>query len=281
MLTVKMKPSDHKQHKTVKKATSERGTQVEADVIMSLTSLSKILRHGLRFANPAIPSGKWAECMGFLLGDVRDGSVLVKDAIPMTNGNRVEVRFSDDHYRIADEINSRLSEDLWVVGWYHTHPGHGLFLSPVDKENHSGYQMVNPHAIAIVFDPSKLTRKSAPSLREYMRIYRLRSPKKMERSDYEEIKRIKLEGSFTDLVTSLLEVAVLHQKGAPILLEYKEEVTSGTPSDISHLEEMMREMHMSITDMKREMADFSRRMSAVEEKVLRAITMLVDDEELE
>lgn len=94
-----------------------------ADAVIQLRALGTILRHGFRFCNPSIDRNKWAECMGFLLGDVDDnGLIIIKDAIPITNGSKVEVRFNDEHYKTSDEINATLSEDMWVVGWYHHIP---------------------------------------------------------------------------------------------------------------------------------------------------------------
>lgn len=37
------------------------------------------------------------------------------------------------------------------VGWFHTHPGHGIFMSGTDKSNHALYQ--HPWQVALVLDP--------------------------------------------------------------------------------------------------------------------------------
>ncbi len=39
-----------------------------------------------------------------------------------------------------------------LVGWYHSHPGLGCFLSPTDQEAHrTGFG--DPHSLALVVDP--------------------------------------------------------------------------------------------------------------------------------
>lgn len=42
-------------------------------------------------------------------------------------------------------------KDLMKVGWFHTHPGHGIFMSSTDKTNHSMYS--HPWQVALVLDP--------------------------------------------------------------------------------------------------------------------------------
>lgn len=44
--------------------------------------------------------------------------------------------------------------DLLILGWIHTHPTQGLFLSSVDLHTHYGFQVLVPEAIAIVIAPS-------------------------------------------------------------------------------------------------------------------------------
>ena len=42
-------------------------------------------------------------------------------------------------------------KDLRKVGWFHTHPGHGIFMSSTDRANHAMYS--NPWQVALVLDP--------------------------------------------------------------------------------------------------------------------------------
>lgn len=52
---------------------------------------------------------------------------------------------------------------LYIVGWYHSHPGFDLFLSTIDIETQKRYQMMFPKAVAMVIDPLEYakTRKLA------------------------------------------------------------------------------------------------------------------------
>jgi proteasome lid subunit RPN8/RPN11 len=44
------------------------------------------------------------------------------------------------------------AEDLSIVGWYHTHPKLGVFLSPTDRDTMS-LHFNDPSSIALVLDP--------------------------------------------------------------------------------------------------------------------------------
>lgn len=189
-------------------------------VSLSYKALINILRHGLRFANPAIPMKKWVECMGFLLGNIEEDIININDVIPMTHGSDVEVKFSIEHYAKADEINQKLSDELWIVGWYHTHPGHGLFLSPIDKINHAGYQIQNKDAIALVFDPSEIKKNS--NFSNYIRIFRLKEPENLQNSTFQEITNISVRARHDDVVQMIFNIAQLQTRKCPLIFEFKE-----------------------------------------------------------
>lgn len=56
-----------------------------------------------------------------------------------------------------DEVLTKIeSEGLSIVGWYHTHPGFGVFLSGTDK-NTMSLHFSKPSSVAIVLDPIRGT----------------------------------------------------------------------------------------------------------------------------
>jgi 26S proteasome regulatory subunit N11 len=213
---------DKKEVQDKKEVEDKKEDQEKKEFVnLNFKALSKVLLHGMRFSNNNIPKEKWIECMGFLVGNVNGNDVEIKDAIPMVHGNLVEVEFQDEHYAKADEINQSLTDENWIIGWYHTHPGHGLFLSAVDKINHSGYQSLNKKAIALVFDPSKFDGKN--KLEEYIKIFRLDDPELREKSDFMEVEDVRVKHYFNDVVNSVYESTMLNSKDKPLVLEYKEE----------------------------------------------------------
>ncbi len=40
-----------------------------------------------------------------------------------------------------------------VVGWYHSHPGFGCWLSGVDINTQQSFEALNKRAVAVVIDP--------------------------------------------------------------------------------------------------------------------------------
>lgn len=241
-------------------------------------ALNKILRHGLRFSSPGKPKKEWVECMGFLIGNVSDDIVEIKDAIPMVHGNIVEVEFGAEHYARADEINQRLTDDNWVVGWYHTHPGHGLFLSRVDKINHSGYQSLNSKAIALVFDPSAF--KKGILVEEYMKIFRLKNPEFREDSGFVEVENIQLKHPLEEVMNAFYESSMLSAREFPLILEYGEDykkevkvVTEKpkiTEKDIMEMRDLMKNMRKEIKvlhgDLEKHMASTRKSIEKLKEE---------------
>jgi proteasome lid subunit RPN8/RPN11 len=44
--------------------------------------------------------------------------------------------------------------DARVVGWYHSHPGVGVFMSPTDRNLHEAFFSALPWYLALVVDPA-------------------------------------------------------------------------------------------------------------------------------
>lgn len=45
-----------------------------------------------------------------------------------------------------------------VVGWYHSHPGFGCWLSGVDVNTQASFESLNPRSVAVVIDPIQSVR---------------------------------------------------------------------------------------------------------------------------
>ncbi|MEM0481590.1 MAG: hypothetical protein QXM16_01705 [Nitrososphaerota archaeon] len=111
-------------------------------------ALAKVINHSL--SNPKI------EVAGLLLGTEENGVVEVWDAV---TGSQTG---SPGFVVLNEEVMARVAEflhdhkiPLFIVGWYHSHPSLGLFLSPIDIRTQLTYQALYQNAIALVIDPSK------------------------------------------------------------------------------------------------------------------------------
>ncbi|MHA2227330.1 MAG: Mov34/MPN/PAD-1 family protein [Candidatus Hodarchaeales archaeon] len=121
----------------------------------------KVYRQFLRFAienaNPNDPQN-WKECIGLILGKITDRQVLVTDIVPMGAGTAVFVDITD-YEKVFSLISvSKIEEGEVIVGWAHTHPGLGLFLSQTDIQTQELYQKMHPKAFALVLDPTRISK---------------------------------------------------------------------------------------------------------------------------
>jgi len=112
---------------------------------------AKMRNHALAFRNQKL------EVMGLLLGEVRTWQgreyVLVRDVVTTDlDATSVSVKFDDRSFQKLFENLDDVGFDYVVVGWYHSHPGYGCFLSETDLQTHGG-AFVSPYQVAIVIDP--------------------------------------------------------------------------------------------------------------------------------
>jgi proteasome lid subunit RPN8/RPN11 len=97
------------------------------------------------------------EVMGFLVGDVYKFKgftfALVKDVISSElRSTNISVRFEKDGFGGLFEKLENLDYEYIIVGWYHSHPGMGCFLSSKDIDTQK--RIFNrPFHSALVVDP--------------------------------------------------------------------------------------------------------------------------------
>ncbi len=214
------KTEEKKEEKVEKKEPSD--FKEPGVVKLSFNAYNAIILHASRFANAKLPMDAWKEIYGFLIGKLEGDDVIVEDAVPMAHGSSVEVEFDDDHYIKSAQIDSMAAErGQFMVGWYHSHPGLGLFLSNTDIKNHLGYQGPNPKAIALVFDHTKLNPPEHPGFD----IFKLDDPNLGTMSDFHEVK-FQIEDidykKFSKALTDMTERAVSR---LPLIAEFGEEGT--------------------------------------------------------
>ncbi len=65
---------------------------------------------------------------------------------------RAQLTFSNEAQKALHEAMDKQSADKLVLGWYHTHPGYGVFLSGYDLFIHRNFYARDYHT-AIVIDP--------------------------------------------------------------------------------------------------------------------------------
>jgi proteasome lid subunit RPN8/RPN11 len=94
------------------------------------------------------------EVCGVLIGGFEDGATHVRACIGGANAAQggAHVTFTQDTWEHIYKIKDRDFPDERIVGWYHSHPGFGIFLSDHDTFIHKNFFSA-PEQVAWVFDP--------------------------------------------------------------------------------------------------------------------------------
>ncbi|KAI3439706.1 26S proteasome regulatory subunit RPN11 [Psidium guajava] len=96
------------------------------------------------------------EVMGLMLGEfVDEYTVRVVDVFAMPqSGTGVSVEAVDHVFQtnMLDMLKQTGRPEM-VVGWYHSHPGFGCWLSGVDINTQQSFEALNQRAVAVVVDP--------------------------------------------------------------------------------------------------------------------------------
>merc|ERR1719261_1233566 len=124
-------------------------TQDTAEKIhISSLALLKMLKHGR--------AGVPMEVMGLMLGEfVDDYTVVCVDVFSMPqSGTGVSVEAVDPVFQTEMiEMLKQTGRPEMVVGWYHSHPGFGCWLSGVDVNTAQSFEQLHPRSVAVVIDP--------------------------------------------------------------------------------------------------------------------------------
>ena len=99
-------------------------------------------------------SSRTIEVCGVLIGSESDGLTTVEACIAGANAEQggAHVTFTQDTWEHIYKIKDRDYPDGRIVGWYHSHPGFGVFLSDHDTFIHKNF-FSSPNQVAWVFDP--------------------------------------------------------------------------------------------------------------------------------
>ncbi|GBE79634.1 26S proteasome regulatory subunit rpn11 [Sparassis crispa] len=115
---------------------------------ISSLALLKMLKHGR--------AGVPMEVMGLMLGEfVDEFTVQVIDVFAMPqSGTSVSVESVDHVFqqKMVDMLKQTGRSEM-VVGWYHSHPGFGCWLSSVDINTQQSFESLDPRSVAVVIDP--------------------------------------------------------------------------------------------------------------------------------
>jgi proteasome lid subunit RPN8/RPN11 len=127
-------------------------------VLLHPEAYFKIIYHSLTFANSLLNKKNWIEAMGWISGRIIEDKEKRKEIIhltkawPISHGDAVSVKIDNYGLTLTKVISKLSSSKETILGWYHSHPSFGLFMSQTDFETQLSYQRMYDKAIALVFD---------------------------------------------------------------------------------------------------------------------------------
>ena len=152
----KLEPIPMEPVKTV--ASNDR---IKAKIVITTKAILKIASHSLKYAHSKIPRDHWVEVIGLIAGkfDSANGILHLEDAYPMGHGTAVYAEIKDykNYVRAYKDIKK---DNLFITGWYHSHPSYGCFMSREDLGTQARYQKLWDKAIALVIDPYLINGKT-------------------------------------------------------------------------------------------------------------------------
>ncbi|PVI04726.1 Mov34-domain-containing protein [Periconia macrospinosa] len=121
------------------------------NVRISAVALLKMVMHAR--------SGGSLEVMGLMLGKIEDRTFVVTDAFRLpVEGTETRVNAQDEANEYMVEFLARAREQGQMenaVGWYHSHPGYGCWLSGIDVNTQKTQQSFSDPFLAVVIDPDR------------------------------------------------------------------------------------------------------------------------------
>jgi proteasome lid subunit RPN8/RPN11 len=125
---------------------SKRGNSANTPVEICADVTRRIRQHGR--------SSLKAEICGVLIGDCKDSQVTVRACIPGVNASQggAHVTFTQETWEHIYKVKDEKYPEQRIIGWYHSHPGFGVFLSEHDEFIQKNFFSA-PEQIAWVYDP--------------------------------------------------------------------------------------------------------------------------------
>ena len=196
--------------------------KVDSDPVRVKIHLKAYIRmalHALKYAHPIIPRTKWVEVIGLLTGHIENANtpltcLVITDAFPIGHGTDISAQIHNPQsmvrvYKESEKRNQR------ILGWYHSHPSYGAFMSDTDYQTQVRYQRLGSGSpltapVALVIDPTRISNRS-----HGFSIFRLKSDLKTWEEPKHEVLNCPLE-TLPDLISTLLPLS----EGKAMFLEY-------------------------------------------------------------
>jgi COP9 signalosome complex subunit 5 len=137
-------------------------------VYVSMLAMLKMTTHAI--------SGGSIEIMGMLLGYYRNNEMFILDCYPLpVQGTESRVNPQNDSYEFMLGYLTKLQQSGVkkenILGWYHSHPGFGCWLSGIDVQTQKLHQGFEDPYVAIVIDPIKSLKEGIVNIGAFRTFY--------------------------------------------------------------------------------------------------------------
>ncbi len=144
-------------NKDLNQTSNEDKNSENGKIFIKKEALRNMISHVLRFGHKTLE--KSIEVMGICVGtyDSNEDKATLEKAIPVTHGDTVEVGFDKEDYELFSQLEKQYSGE--IIGYYHSHPSWGLYLSESDKRNLQFFQNEKKqYGFGIVFDHTLMNK---------------------------------------------------------------------------------------------------------------------------
>ncbi|KAG0633852.1 JAB1/Mov34/MPN/PAD-1 ubiquitin protease-domain-containing protein [Tuber brumale] len=158
-------------------------------VRISAVALLKMVMHAR--------SGGSIEIMGLMQGKIAHETFIVTDAFPLpVEGTETRVNAQEQAYEyMGAYVDSQKAEKRPenIVGWYHSHPGYGCWLSGIDVNTQMNQQKFTDPFLAVVIDPDRTISAGKVDIGAFRTYPEGHKGKSDEEGEYQTIPLAKIE----------------------------------------------------------------------------------------
>lgn len=159
------------------------------NVHISAVALIKMVMHAR--------SGGNIEVMGMMQGKIIRNGFVIMDVYPLpVEGTETRVNASEEGYQFMVAYKyegERVGRKENIVGWYHSHPGYGCWLSGIDVSTQSSHQQHEDPFLAIVVDPIRTMSAGKVDIGAFRTFPHDYKPSRDTASEYQTIPMDKIE----------------------------------------------------------------------------------------
>lgn len=142
-------------------------------------------------------SGVPHEIMGLMQGKVMGNSLVIMDsfALPVQGTEtRVNAANEANEYMVKYISESEKAKRLEnAIGWYHSHPGYGCWLSGIDVDTQMNNQQFQDPFVAVVIDPNRTISAGKVDIGAFRTYPPNYTPPNVSASEYQSIPLSKIE----------------------------------------------------------------------------------------